>query len=209
MEMKKALRKGAKLVVCDPRKTWMARRADVHIKHRPGTDNFLVNAMMNYIIEQGLHDQAFVDERCENFEEFRENLKGYSIEEAAQVCGVEADDIRRAAEMYAKGTPSSIFYTLGITEHTCGTENVQNLANLAMLCGQIGKASSGVNPLRGQNNVQGGCDMGAIHTVFPGYQKVADAGRARQVRQGVGRRDPDQPRRARHRLHREGAARAC
>ncbi len=130
--------------------------------------------MMNYIIEQGLHDQAFVDERCENFEEFRENLKGYSIEEAAEVCGVEADDIRRAAEMYAKGTPSSIFYTLGITEHTCGTENVQNLANLAMLCGQIGKASSGVNPLRGQNNVQGGCDMGAIHTVFPGYQKVAD-----------------------------------
>ncbi len=174
MEMKKALRKGAKLVVCDPRVTWMARRADVHIKHRPGTDNFLLNAMMNYIIEQGLHDQAFVNERCESFEEFRENLKGYSVEEAAEVCGVEADDIRRAAEMYAKGTPSSIFYTLGITEHTCGTENVQNLANLAMLCGQIGKASSGVNPLRGQNNVQGGCDMGAIHTVFPGYQKVAD-----------------------------------
>jgi formate dehydrogenase alpha subunit len=174
MEMKKALRKGAKLVVCDPRVTWMARRADVHIKHRPGTDNFLVNAMMNYIVEQGLHDQAFVDERCENFEAFRDNLKEYSIEEAAQVCGVEADDIRRAAEMYAKGTPSSIFYTLGITEHTCGTENVQNLANLAMLCGQIGKPSSGVNPLRGQNNVQGGCDMGAIHTVFPGYQRVAD-----------------------------------
>ena len=174
MEMKKALRKGAKLVVCDPRVTWMARRADVHIKHRPGTDNFLINAMMNHIIERGLHDQAFVDERCEDFEEFRENLKAYSIEEAAEVCGVDADDIRRAAEMYAEGTPSSIFYTLGITEHTCGTENVQNLANLAMLCGQIGKPSSGVNPLRGQNNVQGGCDMGAIHTVFPGYQKVAD-----------------------------------
>jgi formate dehydrogenase alpha subunit len=174
MEMKKALRRGAKLVVIDPRRTWMARRADVHIKHVPGTDNFLVNAMMNYIIEQGWHGQAFVDARCEDFEAFRENLRAYSIDEAARVCGVEADDIRRAAEMYAKGSPSSIFYTLGITEHTCGTENVQNLANLAMLCGQIGKASSGVNPLRGQNNVQGGCDMGAIHTVFPGYQRVAD-----------------------------------
>ena len=174
MEMKKAIRRGAKVVVCDPRKTWMARHADVHIQHIPGTDNYLINAMMNHLIEQGLQDQAFVDERCENFDEFRENLKGYSVDEAARTCGVDADDIRTAAELYAKGTPSSIFYTLGITEHTCGTENVQNLANLAMLTGHIGKASSGVNPLRGQNNVQGGCDMGAIHTVFPGYQKVAD-----------------------------------
>ncbi len=174
MEMKKALRRGARLVVCDPRKTWMAQRAEVHVQHAPGTDNFLINAMMNYIIEQGWHDRAFVDARCENFEAFRENLKEYSIDEAARVCGVAPDDIRRAAEMYAKGSPSAIFYTLGITEHTCGTENVQNQANLAMLCGQIGKASSGVNPLRGQNNVQGGCDMGAIHSVLPGYQKVAD-----------------------------------
>ena len=174
LEMKKALRRGAKLVVCDPRKTWMARHADIHIQHIPGTDNFLVNAMMNYIIEQGWHDQAFVDERCENFEAFRENLKSYTIDEAARVCGVAAELIRRAAEMYAKGSPSAIFYTLGITEHTCGTENVQNMANISMLCGQIGKPSSGVNPLRGQNNVQGACDMGAIHSVLPGYQKVAD-----------------------------------
>jgi formate dehydrogenase (NADP+) alpha subunit len=174
LEMKKALRNGAKLVVCDPRKTWMARRADVHLQHVPGTDNFLVNAMMNHILAQGWHDAAFVQERCENFPAFRANLDGYSVAEAARVCGVEADQIRRAAEMYAKGSPSAIFYTLGITEHTCGTENVQNMANLAMLCGQIGKPSSGVNPLRGQNNVQGGCDMGAIHSVFPGYQKVAD-----------------------------------
>jgi len=174
MEMKKALRRGAKLVVCDPRKTWMAQRADVHIQHVPGTDNLLINAMMKYIIDQGLEDPEFVCERCENVEAFRENLAEYSIEEAARVCDVEADLIRRAADMYSRGNPSSIFYTLGITEHTCGTENVQNLANLAMLCGQIGKPSSGVNPLRGQNNVQGGCDMGAIHSVFPGYQKVAD-----------------------------------
>jgi len=174
MEMKKALRRGAKLVVCDPRKTWMARRANVHIQHIPGTDNFLVNAMINHLIEKGLHNEEFVGERCENFDAIRANVSKYSVEEAAKVCGVDPGLIRRAAEMYAAGKPSSIFYTLGITEHTCGTENVQNLANLAMLCGQIGKPSSGVNPLRGQNNVQGGCDMGAIHSVFPGYQKVAD-----------------------------------
>ncbi|MGM0668651.1 MAG: formate dehydrogenase subunit alpha [Gemmatimonadota bacterium] len=173
-EMKKALRKGAKLVVCDPRKTWMAKRADIHIQHAHGTDNMLINAMMKHILEKNLHDEAFIAERCEDFHVFRENLEKYDIEEAARICGVDADDIRAAAEMYAKGSPSAIFYTLGITEHTCGTENVMNLANLAMLCGHIGKPSSGVNPLRGQNNVQGGCDMGAIHSVFPGYQKVKD-----------------------------------
>jgi len=174
LEMKKAMRRGAKVIVCDPRKTWMALHADIHIQHVPGTDNYLVNAMMNHIIENGLHDRDFVERRTENFEQFRENLPSYTIEEAAKVCGVAGDLIRRAAEMYAKGDPSAIFYTLGITEHTCGTENVLNLGNLAMLTGHIGKRSSGVNPLRGQNNVQGGCDMGAIHSVFPGYQKVAD-----------------------------------
>lgn len=175
LEMKKALRRGAKLIVCDPRTTWMAARADIHIQHRPGTDNALVNAMMSHLVEKGLYDKAFVESRCENFEALRENLKTWTPERAAEICGVDADLIRRAAEAYAAGTPSSIFYTLGITEHTCGTENVQNLANLAMLCGQIGKESSGVNPLRGQNNVQGACDMGAIHSILPGYQRVSDA----------------------------------
>jgi formate dehydrogenase alpha subunit len=174
MEMKKALRRGAFIIVCDPRKTWIARHAHLHIQHLPGTDNMLVNAMMNYIIERGLYDKAFIEERCENFEALRENLKGYTVEKAAELCRVDADLIRRAAEAYAKGNPSAIFYTLGITEHTCGTENVKNLANLAMLCGQIGKPSSGVNPLRGQNNVQGGCDMGAMASALPGYQKWTD-----------------------------------
>jgi formate dehydrogenase alpha subunit len=174
LEMKKALRKGARLIVCDPRTTWLAEHAHIHIKHRPGTDNMLVNAMMGHIIEKGLHDRAFIEQRCEQFEAFRENLREYPVERAAEVCGVPADLIRKAADWYAAGTPSSIFYTLGITEHTCGTENVQNMANLAMLCGQVGKPSSGVNPLRGQNNVQGACDMGAIHMVLTGYQKVSD-----------------------------------
>ena len=174
LEMKKALRRGAKMVVCDPRKTWVAQHADVHIQHRPGTDNMLLNAMMHHILELGLHDREFIEARCEDFDAFAANLDGFTVEMAADVCDVPADLIRRAAEMYAQGDPSSIFYTLGITEHTSGTENVQNLANLAMLCGQIGKPSSGVNPLRGQNNVQGGCDMGAMHGDFPGYQKIDD-----------------------------------
>jgi formate dehydrogenase alpha subunit len=174
LEMKKALRKGARLIVCDPRETWLASRADIHIKHKPGTDNSLINAMMSHIVANDLHDEAFVEERCENFEAFRSNIADWTVEQAAEICNVDADLIRTAAEMYATGSPSAIFYTLGITEHTCGTENVQNLANLAMLCGQIGKESSGVNPIRGQNNVQGACDMGALAFALPGYQKVAD-----------------------------------
>ena len=174
LELKKARQKGAKLIVCDPRRTWFAERADVWIQHRGGTDNFLLNAMMHHILERGLHDAEFISERCENFQAFAENVCHYSLEEAAQVCGVEPELIRRAAEIYAAGKPSAIFYTLGITEHTCGTENVQNIANLAMLCGQIGKPSSGVNPLRGQNNVQGACDMGAMPHRLPGYQDWKD-----------------------------------
>ncbi len=174
LEMKRALRRGAKLIVCDPRKTWLAQRAHIHIQHRPGSDNMLLNAMMRYILDEGLANQSFIKSRCEGFEEFRANLKQYTVEKAAKYCGVDAELIRTAARWYATGNPSAIFYTLGITEHTCGTDNVKNVANLAMLCGQIGKPSSGVNPLRGQNNVQGACDMGAMANKLPGYQDVTD-----------------------------------
>ena len=122
------------MIVCDPRRTWVAEHADIHIQHKPGTDNMLINAMMRHILDQGLHDAEFIASRCENFDAFRANLDGCSVEEAAEVCDVDAELIRQAAEMYAQGEPSAIFYTLGITEHTCGTENVMNLANLAMLC---------------------------------------------------------------------------
>ncbi|MBI2440447.1 MAG: formate dehydrogenase subunit alpha [Lentisphaerae bacterium] len=175
LEMKKAMKKGARLIVCDPRETWMAGRAQIHIKHSPGTDNMLINAMMNHIVSKGLYNREFVEARCENFEEFRRNLLNYPVAKAAEVCGVDAELISQAAEWYAAGAPSAIFYTLGITEHTCGTENVMNLANLAMLCGQIGQESSGINPLRGQNNVQGACDMGANYGLLPGYQKIAES----------------------------------
>ncbi len=209
LEMKKALAKGAKLIVCDPRRTWMAARADIHIKHRPGTDNMLINAMMNHIVEHNRHDQEFIDSRCEEFEVLKKNLAPYSIEKAAEVCGVDGDLIRAAADLYAAGTPSSIFYTLGITEHTSGTDNVKNLANLAMLCGQIGKESSGINPLRGQNNVQGACDMGAIHSVLPGYQKMADPAVRERIRKGVGGQAADPCRRTGHRLHGKGGGRGA
>jgi len=174
LEMKRALRSGAKLIVCDPRQTWLARRADIHIQHRPGSDNILLNAMMRFILDEGLADLAFVESRCENFDEFRANLKHYTVEAAAKYCNVDAELIRRAARLYATGKPSGIFYTLGITEHSCGTDNVKNIANLAMLCGQIGKWASGVNPMRGQNNVQGACDMGAMPHKLSGYQNWSD-----------------------------------
>jgi predicted molibdopterin-dependent oxidoreductase YjgC len=125
-------------------------------------------------VDAGLADKAFIESRCEGFEEFLKNLQQYTVEYAAEYCGVSADDIRAAAHLYAEGKPSGIFYTLGITEHACGTDNVKNIANLAMLCGQIGKWASGVNPLRGQNNVQGACDMGAMAHKLPGYQDVTD-----------------------------------
>ena len=147
LEMKRALRRGAKLIVCDPRQTWLARRAHIHIQHRPGSDNMLLNAMMRFILDEGLADLSFVQSRCEGFEEFKANLQSYDVETAAKYCNVDADLIRTAARCYAEGKPSGIFYTLGITEHWCGTDNVKNIANLAMLCGQIGKWASGVNPL--------------------------------------------------------------
>ncbi len=174
LEMKRALRRGAKLIVCDPRKTWLAQRAHIHIQHRPGSDNMLINALLRCILDEGLADRAFIESRCEGFAEFERNLAAVSIEAAAEYCGVEADLIRAAARLYAQGKPSAIFYTLGITEHSCGTDNVKNIANLAMLCGQIGKWASGVNPLRGQNNVQGACDMGAMANKLPGYQDWSD-----------------------------------
>jgi predicted molibdopterin-dependent oxidoreductase YjgC len=174
LEMKRALRRGATLIVCDPRKTWLAEHAHLHIQHRPGSDNMLLNGIMNVIVSEGLADEGFIEQRCEDFDAFRDNLEAYPVEKVADYCDVESELIRKVARLYAKGRPSAIFYTLGITEHSCGTDNVKNLANLAMLCGQIGKWASGVNPLRGQNNVQGGCDMGAMAHKLPGYQNWGD-----------------------------------
>ena len=166
--------KGAKLIVVDPRVTQIARLADLHIRPNFGTDVALINGMMHEIIAKGYHDTPFIAERTEGFAGLRDVLQDYSPEAAEKICGVPAAEIRKAARLYATSEPSSILYTLGITEHSHGVDNVKTLANLAMLTGQIGKRASGVNPLRGQNNVQGACDMGALPNVYPGYQVVTD-----------------------------------
>jgi len=167
-------RHGAKLIVADPRRIDLTRFAALHIRQRSGTDVALINAMMNVIITEGLADEDFIAGRTEGYEEFRKCVTDYTPEHAAAITGVDADQIREAARTYAKAEWASIIYSMGITQHTTGTDNVLALANLAMLTGNIGRLSTGVNPLRGQNNVQGACDLGALPNVYPGYQKVDD-----------------------------------
>ncbi|UCE99800.1 MAG: formate dehydrogenase subunit alpha, partial [Planctomycetota bacterium] len=164
--------KGAKLIVCDPRKIDTSKYADVHIQHYPGTDIALLNCMMNVIISEGLEDKEYVKERTEGFEELKTTIEKYTPKYTSPIVGVDAEMIVKAAKLYASCKPASVLYTLGITEHTVGTENVMSVANLAMLTGNVGLESGGVNPLRGQNNVQGACDMAALPNFYVGYQKV-------------------------------------
>jgi len=166
--------RGAKIIVCDPRKIDMAKFADIHIQHFPGTDIALLNCLMNVILSEGLEDTEFISARTECIEQLKETVRKYTPAYTSRIVGVDADLLIKAARMYAASKPASIIYTLGITEHTVGTENVMSVANLAMLTGNVGIASAGVNPLRGQNNVQGACDMGALPNFFPGYQRVDD-----------------------------------
>ena len=170
----KAKAKGAKIIVADPRKIHLARYADIYVRHHLGTDVALINGIMNVILKEGWYDRKFVEERTEGFKEFQKVVEKYTLENVEKITGVKAEDIRRIADLYARSESSSIVYAMGITQHITGVDNVKSLANLAMLCGQIGKESAGVNPLRGQNNVQGACDMGGLPNVYPGYQSVTD-----------------------------------
>ena len=170
-KMKQAKKKGAKLIVADPRKIDLAKIADIHLQLKPGNNIALLNAMMNEIIKNDLHDKKYIEERTENFHEFAEHVKDFSVEKVAKVCNLDPEDIRKAARMYAKAEKAGIYYAMGITQHVSGSHAVMALSNLAMLCGNIGKESAGINPLRGQNNVQGSCDMGSLPGDFPGYQK--------------------------------------
>jgi formate dehydrogenase alpha subunit len=166
---------GAKLIVADPRGIDLVRFAAMHLAQKPGTDVALINAMMNVIVSEKLHDEPFIRERTEDFAALAETIRDLTPEKAEAITTVPADAIRQAARLYATNSPASIIYSMGITQHTTGTDNVLTLANLAMLTGNVGKESAGVNPLRGQNNVQGACDMGALPNVYPGYQSVEDA----------------------------------
>ncbi len=169
-----AVKKGAKLIVCDTRTIRLAKFATVHIKHRNGTDIALLNGMMNVIISENLHDQTYITERTENFEALKNTVAKYTPEYVSQITGVPAEDIVKAAKIYAGHKKSMIAYAMGITQHICGVDNVKTVANLAMLTGHVGFESTGVNPLRGQNNVQGACDMGGLPNVLTGYQKIID-----------------------------------
>lgn len=165
---------GAKLIVIDPRKTLLAELADIHLAIRPGTDIPLLNAMMRIILDENLVDDLFVEMRTENYYKLRDMLYRLDLGEMAEITGVDLESINKAAQLYAQAQKSVICYCLGITQHICGTRNVQALANLAMMTGNIEKEDAGVDPLRGQNNVQGACDMGALPNVFPSYQAVGN-----------------------------------
>jgi formate dehydrogenase major subunit len=187
IKMKQAVtRGGAKLIVADPREIDMVRFADIWLRQTPGTDVALINGLMHVIIEEGLYDKEYVQTRTEGFEELKEIVKRYTPEFAEGITGVPQDDLRKAARLYAGAKRASIFYAMGITQHITGTDNVKSLANLAMLCGNVGIEAGGVNPLRGQNNVQGACDLGALPNVFTGYQQVANEEARKKFEQAWG-----------------------
>ena len=174
--IKRAVRMNNKaLIVIEPRRIDLVRHATLWLRQRPGTDIAVFNGLMNLIIQENLHDQAYIAERTENFEALRETVAKYTPEYVEQISGVPAADLRRAARLYGQAKAAAIVYAMGITQHTVGTDNVKTMANLAMLCGNVGIEGGGVNPLRGQNNVQGACDMGGLPNVFSGYQPVTDA----------------------------------
>jgi formate dehydrogenase alpha subunit len=173
LKMIKAKRKGAKIIIADPRRVPLVRFADIWMQHMPGTDVPLLNGMMHVIVKEGLAKQDFIASMTEGFdEEFRKNLEQYTPEAVSVITGVPADVIVKAARLYGGSDKAGIYYTMGITQHAHGTENVFSIANLALMTGNLGKESAGVNPLRGQNNVQGSTDMGCIPNNYPGYQRV-------------------------------------
>ena len=166
--------KGAKLIVVDPRRIRITRYADKWLRQNLGTDAAWLNGLMHVIIKENLHDEQFIENRTEGFEELQKIVEKFTPDVVEQITGIPAQDIIDAARLYAKAERGSILYCMGITQHTTGTDNVKSLANLAMLCGHMGIAGGGVNPLRGQNNVQGACDMGGLPDVYSGYQKIID-----------------------------------
>jgi len=172
LQIMRSIRQGGKLIVINPREIELARYADLYVQNRPGSDVALLMGMMRVIVDEGLHHTEFIEARCENFEEFRASLAEYDDASVEEKTGVPFEQIAEAARMYAENSPAAILYAMGITQHTHGTDNVLATSNLALLTGNVGVPSGGVNPLRGQSNVQGACDMGALPNVYPGYQKV-------------------------------------
>ncbi len=172
--MIKAYRKGAKIIIADPRKVPMVKFADIHLKIRPGSDIALLNSMANIIVSEGLQNNEFISEKTEGFEAWKKSIEACTPEYAEKITGVPRDAIIRATRLFGSSRRAGTFYTMGITQHTCGTDNVTALANLVSVTGNIGREFTGINPLRGQNNVQGSSDAACLPNVYPGYQRVED-----------------------------------
>ena len=180
MQIRQAVRRGTRLIIADPRGIGLAHSADLHLKLRPGTNVALINGMVHVIVKEKLYDENYVREHTEGFEQLCRLAENYPPEKAAEICRIDPAMLCEAARMYARAERAPIIYCLGVTEHSTGTEGVMCLSNLALLTGKLGRPGCGINPLRGQNNVQGACDMGALSTDFPGYQKVNDPAAVRK-----------------------------
>ena len=176
MRIRQAVRqRGAVLIVADPRRIALTDFAVLHLRHKPGTDVALVNGLMHIILANGWEDKEFIAARTEGFDEFKEMVEQYTPEFASEITGVTVEKLQYAAELLAQNKPTSVLWAMGITQHITGVRNVMSLANLQMLLGNMGVPGGGTNPLRGQNNVQGACDLGGLPNVFPGYQPVTSA----------------------------------
>ena len=171
-QIREAVRKGAKLIVAEPRRIPLVDIADVHLRLKPGTDVALHNAIVHVIIREGLEDKEYIQERTNGFEYLKEMVEKYTPEYVSEITGVAAEDIETAARLFAEAESGSIVYCMGITQHTSGTENVVALTNISLLTGNLGIAHGGMNPLRGQNNVQGACDVGCLPNILTGYQPI-------------------------------------
>ena len=178
--------RGAKLIVVDPRRIKMTEFAQQWLRPNLGTDVAWINGMMHVIIKEKLHDAEFVEKRTEGFEELRQQVEKYTPEFVEGITGIPAESLVAAAKLFAGARTGSILYCMGITQHISGTDNVKSLANLSMLTGNLGMAGGGVNPLRGQNNVQGACDMGGLPNVYTGYQPVGDLAAAKKMEDAWG-----------------------
>lgn len=173
MRIRQAVKqRGAKLIVCDPRTIPLTELATLHIRQRPGSDIALLNGIAHVLVAEELYDAAYVAERTEGIEDLKAKLATYTPERVAEICGIPADQVREAAHLMAANRPGALLYAMGITQHTTGHNNVLACANLQMLLGNVGVPGGGVNPLRGQNNVQGACDMGGLPNVYTAYQAV-------------------------------------
>lgn len=179
-------KKKARLLVIDPRRIRLADFAEKWLRPHTGTDVAWINGLMHVIIREDLYDKTFVEARTTGFQEMKSMVEKFTPEFVESITGIAAEDIVEVARIYAGAKPASILYCMGITQHTTGTDNVKSLANLAMLCGQLGVIGGGVNPLRGQNNVQGACDMGGLPNVFTGYQKVTDEAARKKLEEAWG-----------------------